>query len=131
MRYYADPKTARTNADGSITFYTSFPFASLAKIKNCLCADGSRRTVEITGEAETVWTVPARTWVDGKTISGFVSWKNESPCFTARGKNRHLIPAKLCLNDSCTDLAVVSERAWDGEWFPYCRKHRCTGTQEK
>ena len=37
------------------------------------CADGKVRAFRFIGEADTVWTRPARVTVDGRTVSGFVT----------------------------------------------------------
>ena len=37
-----------------------------------LCSDGIVRTATVTGEPDTVWTVPARVSVHGRTVTGSV-----------------------------------------------------------
>lgn len=45
----------------------------LKKIVNCLCPDGKRRTVIITSEPDTAFSIPAKVQMKGTTISGFVT----------------------------------------------------------
>lgn len=92
MRYYIDHY--ETNEHGQVLGFTPFPFRSLGKIKNCLCTDGIRRTVSITGEPDTVWT--AQTTFKKKSISGYVTCENGEYRFNATGKNRGLIPLYSC-----------------------------------
>jgi hypothetical protein len=67
---------------------------SLAKINKCLCADGNRRTVYITSEPDTYFSIPAATRVHGKYVGGYLSvtHDNKSGCleFTATDKRQHI-----------------------------------------
>lgn len=45
----------------------------IVKVKNCLCPDGSRRVADITGYADTYYSIPARVRVRGKSVSGFIT----------------------------------------------------------
>jgi len=46
---------------------------ALDKIEHTLCEDGKRRTAFITGEPDTVFSVPARVNYKGKQIRGFIT----------------------------------------------------------
>lgn len=103
--YAIDKSTAFTYPDGCVSFKSYGPWRSLAAFSNCLCEDGNRRAVRITGEPDTFFSVPARCKVSGRTVSGFVTYRDwpvpngskygESvPVFVATGKNRHMIPAE-------------------------------------
>ena len=113
MRYCVDEKSGSARKDGSVSFFTPLPFRALAKIVNCLCPDGKRRTVNITGDAkihpvsksssrlarketrepDTFFSVPATVKVKGKNVSGFVTYDSGiegiTPVFRAYqyGKN--------------------------------------------
>lgn len=43
------------------------------KAVNCLCPDGKRRTVAITGQPDTWFSTPARVQVKGLSVSGFIT----------------------------------------------------------
>lgn len=77
-RYIADPNNCTVHLNGAEVFMTPGPFASLAKIKHCPCEDGKRRTVQITGQPDTMWSAPGCVSLRrrGKTVtvSGFVSF---------------------------------------------------------
>jgi hypothetical protein len=82
-RYYFDRRqTPTTYPNGARVFRTPFPFASIARVENCPCEDGVRRTVDATGE--------------GKHVSGFVTFDDDSPRFLAYTyrRNAHLIERK-------------------------------------
>ncbi len=75
-RYRCD--TAVPNEDGSISHYAQWMGGqTLAKVSNCLCEDGNRRTVTITGEPDSFFSQPAQTTrrYAGKslTIKGFLT----------------------------------------------------------
>ena len=63
----------RTFEDGTTVCYTAPPFSSILKIKNCLCEDDNRRTIQITGEPGSPFHLPGRTKVNGKTVTGIVN----------------------------------------------------------
>lgn len=73
MRYYANPNDHTLYPDGSKLYRTHGPFASIAKVENCLCPDGKRRTVHTTGEADTFFSIPASVKVKGKTVTGYIT----------------------------------------------------------
>lgn len=72
-------------------------FAPIA-VHNCLCSDGKRRYVWLTGHADTFFSIPASVKVQGKSVSGFVTTvEGSDPVdyeFHANiyGKNGHLLP---------------------------------------
>lgn len=83
--------------NGSRSFRTADPFASLAKVENCPCEDGKRRTVHATAEPDTFFSIPAVTYVGRKSVAGFLSLDGEEGyrfAVYSRGKNAALIPAK-------------------------------------
>ena len=47
------------------------------KVKNCLCPDGKRRVAVITGYPTTWFSHPARVQVCGRSVSGFVTGRDE------------------------------------------------------
>ena len=49
------------------------PFSIPKKVKNCLCPDGIRRMVYITGEPDTFFSIPAKLNYKGKYTAGFVT----------------------------------------------------------
>lgn len=63
--------TLQTN--GSTSYLTPGPWASLAKVANCPCEDGRRRTVYVTGQPDTFFSAPAQTRVKGKTVTGYLT----------------------------------------------------------
>jgi hypothetical protein len=75
QKYRAD--TARIQPDGAIRWYSLWNCGpSLAKIENCrlenLVGD-MRRTVYITSEADTWFSIPAVCVIAGKRIKGYVT----------------------------------------------------------
>jgi len=54
------------------------PNGSLKKVKNCLCPDGSRRVATITGLPDNWFSTPARVKVKGKSVSGYVTCRDEN-----------------------------------------------------
>lgn len=68
---------SKTQADGAIAWYAEWIGGpSLAKIENCrlenLVGD-MRRTVTITGEADTYFSIPAVCSIAGKAVKGYVT----------------------------------------------------------
>lgn len=62
---------------------------TIIKVKNCLCSDGKRRTVNVTGKTRKFVTTaglkslftPARVRVKGRSVSGFIvafSWRDDA-----------------------------------------------------
>lgn len=73
QKYRADK--ARAQSDGATLWYAHWLGGpSLAKIQNCRI-DGTtlRRSVYITGEPDTWFSIPAATRVKGRYISGYVT----------------------------------------------------------
>lgn len=73
MRYYFRKSEGCAQPNGSILYRTPGPFASVAAVGNCPCADGQRRMVYATGEPDTFFSIPAATRVRGKWVSGFLT----------------------------------------------------------
>ncbi len=66
----------------------------LYKVSGVLCPDGKRRTVKITGQPDTFFSVPACLTYRGKTVTGFVmslSCPNDVQ-FCPTGKNKDVFP---------------------------------------
>jgi hypothetical protein len=92
MKYHASGElTAHEN--GSRAYYTAGPFKSLAKVTDCPCEDGVRRTAFATAEPNTFFTIPACVYVGKKTVGGFLSSGEDGWKFIAYadGKNANLI----------------------------------------
>ena len=68
---------------------------TLSAIKDCICTDGKRRLVEITGEPDTMFTVPARTKANGKTVGGYVTVDDGVYKFFSSGRNRDVIARQV------------------------------------
>lgn len=45
------------------------------KVVDCLCPDGKRRVAILSGVPDTLFSIPARVKAYGKTVSGFVTWR--------------------------------------------------------
>jgi len=60
-------------ANGSKSILSTGPFSQLVRVLNCPCSDGKVRSVRITGQPTTYFSVPASTKVCGKTVTGFVT----------------------------------------------------------
>jgi hypothetical protein len=73
--------TSETQADGAVLWYSQWLGGpTLAKITNCrvdLVGD-MRRTVEITSEPDTFFSIPARTKIGGKHVNGYVSCDDDN-----------------------------------------------------
>lgn len=74
-RYRRD--TSSQQPDGATLWFTEWLGGpTLAAIENCRLenlAGDMRRTVEITGEADTYFSIPARISIGGKTVRGYVT----------------------------------------------------------
>lgn len=82
--------------NGSRSYRTADPFASVARIENCPCEDGVCRTAFATAEADTFFSIPACVYVGKKTVSGFLTYDEEGYRFVVNqmGKNAELITKK-------------------------------------
>jgi hypothetical protein len=60
-------------ANGSESIMSRGPFSQLIRVLNCPCSDGKVRSIRVTGQPQTVWTIPASTRVRGKTVTGFLT----------------------------------------------------------
>lgn len=56
---------------------TVLRYNRIIKVKHCLCPDGSRRVADITGYANSWFSVPARVRVRGVSVSGFITCCDE------------------------------------------------------
>lgn len=79
--------------NGSQCYRTADAFESVAKVENCPCEDGCRRTAHATAEADTFFSIPACVYVGKKTVGGFLSSDEQGWKFTATpsGKNAGLL----------------------------------------
>jgi len=59
--------------NGSESIQSTGGFGQLVKNVNCPCSDGKTRTVTITGQPDTFFSVPGNVKVKGKTVTGFVT----------------------------------------------------------
>ena len=59
--------------NGSESIMSRGPFSQLIRVLNCPCSDGKVRSVRVTGQPDSAWTVPASTRVRGKTVTGFLT----------------------------------------------------------
>lgn len=74
LQKYRFDETGDTEPNGSVPLYSKwFGGPSLAGIRNCPCSDGVTRTVYITGEADTFFSMPACVAVKGKRRKGFIT----------------------------------------------------------
>ena len=78
-----------------------FGYSTLKAVRKALCPDGKRRYVKITGQPDTMFSVPGQVKVGKKTVTGFVSitghvlsGNEPDHLFFANvfGKNGHLLP---------------------------------------
>jgi hypothetical protein len=89
QKYRAD--TARINNDGSISHYAEWLGGpTLAKISQCQCEDGTRRTVYVTGEHDSAFSQPACVSVKSRRVIGFISYRDGNPVFSARDKRKYI-----------------------------------------
>ncbi len=96
IKYHAAAEFTE-HANGSRVHYTPGAFASVAKVTNCPCEDGKRRTVYASAEPDTFFSIPALTRVreEGKqrTVAGFLTTDENGWKFIAYsyGKNAALL----------------------------------------
>jgi hypothetical protein len=80
QRYRADRATPQS--DGAIRWYSEWNYGpSLARIDNCRLENlvgNMRRTVYITGEADTWFSQPACCMVQGKRVNGYVTCETDT-----------------------------------------------------
>lgn len=76
MQKYRSDKCAR-QSDGAILWFANWMGGpTLSKIENCRIeslAGEPRATVYITGEADTMFSIPAKCWYLGKRVTGYVT----------------------------------------------------------
>lgn len=72
--YYAD-RTRPADINGSTVHCSKYVQAgsNVAKVSNCPCDDGKRRTVYVTGGADTYFSIPAACLVAGKRRVGYLT----------------------------------------------------------
>lgn len=71
-------------ANGAIPVYADWQFGpTLAGLRNTPCETYGRRTVYITGEADSFFSQPAAIRVRGKTVKGFVTGDDMGLSFVA------------------------------------------------
>jgi hypothetical protein len=92
-------------SDGSILYWTYGKHnRALAQIDNCLCADGERRRVCITGIPDTSFAIPAITYIyvkalkQTRTVSGYAAMVEGTDYLIFKphkhGENAWLVPTK-------------------------------------
>lgn len=69
------------------------------KATNVLCSDGKRRTIRLHSEPDTFFSIPGKTQVKGKTVTGFIlsfqnenGWQDLKFCAYQYRKNGYLLP---------------------------------------
>lgn len=132
MRFYFDrAQTPRTYPNGSRVFRTPGPFSSIARVENVPCADGKRRTFDASGEPDTYFSLPGSVRVNGKHVSGFVSFDSgaidgrpEGFAFLAYayGKNGAALGVAKCQH--CGERVLRSETGTvqGADGISYCGK---------
>jgi hypothetical protein len=79
MKYRSDK--SQPQQDGAILWFTDWIGGpTLAKIENCRLinlAGEMRRTVTITGQPDTYFSIPASCSIGGKTVHGYVTGDDE------------------------------------------------------
>lgn len=77
QKFYADPKARFTFANGAVGYRPGVTMDTLgpyAKVENCpIVGTHLRRTCYATAHADTMFSIPASTKIDGKHISGYFS----------------------------------------------------------
>jgi hypothetical protein len=74
LQKYRFDQTGKAEPNGSVPLYTQWNGGqSLAGIRHCPCQDGKTRTVYVTGEADTVYSIPAVASVGGSRTVGWIS----------------------------------------------------------
>lgn len=118
MRLYVDKNSATEMPNGCVVYFTPMPFRSLAKVGNCPCEDGKRRSVRVTGIPDTFFSVPAETTVGKKHVSGYLTTVDGGYEFRAYKykKNGHLIQ-----KDWSQDEEVESEIKNIGKEIEYAK----------
>jgi hypothetical protein len=60
---------------------TEFPLSEVAKVRNIVCEDGSRRTYTATNSADTFFSIPGYVQVNGTSVRGYATtdtvWDDE------------------------------------------------------
>lgn len=80
-------KLAEEHPNGSRSFRTDDPYATLSKVENCPCEDGERRNAFPTAYPDTFFSIPACVYVGKKTVSGFLAFGEEGYRFiVVRGR---------------------------------------------
>lgn len=79
--YYIDESSGMTCPNGSVRYLSPGPWASLAAVRNCPVGSypesgpdtRPRRSVRVTGEADTFFSIPARCSLNGRKVSGYLT----------------------------------------------------------
>lgn len=84
IQKYRFDRAGQRSTNGSVPLYTDWMGGpSLAGIRNCPCPDGVARTVYITNDPDTFFSIPARVMKKGKVYNGFVSVDDDGYIFTS------------------------------------------------
>jgi hypothetical protein len=83
QKFRADSK-GEACENGAVPWYTRWIGGpSVAKIESCPTPIGVR-TVYVTGQPDTFYTLPAACSFKGRTVRGFLTWDSDAgPCFHA------------------------------------------------
>jgi hypothetical protein len=57
----------------AVSYRYRFGMQSFAKVTNAICEDGIQRNAHVTAEADTFFSLPAKVYVKGKTVAGFLT----------------------------------------------------------
>lgn len=96
LRKYRADKQGQTDANGAVEFGTNWIGGyQLSLIRNCPCVKSvmdkgdvslGRYTVYVRGEASTWFSIPAAIRIKGKTITGYLTRKDD--CWQFRAHNK-------------------------------------------
>lgn len=88
-----------TQPSGALPWYFGAPgmgWRILAKVQNCPCEDGKPRTVYITGQPDTYFSIPAATRVKGRYVAGYVTSDENGMRFECMDRHRdRMFPALM------------------------------------
>lgn len=97
MQKFRADKRGEPRENGAVEWFAVWMGGpTLSKVDHCPCEDGKTRTVYITGQPCTWFSVPAATRVRGQYVSGFVTYDDAGPKFVAYkgGKTAGRMPAR-------------------------------------
>jgi hypothetical protein len=87
MKKYRFDRAGEAEPNGSIPMFTDWDSGpSLAGVRNCPCPDGRCRTVYVTGEADTYFTMPAAINIRDRRIRGFLTHDDDPKGYVFHSK---------------------------------------------